>query len=278
VLRGFYPERFERYLEPFLGSGAVFFDLQARGLLEGRAAILSDTNVDLIGCYSAVRDQPDEVIRELDVLAHAHARAGSSHYYDVRDKRFNPARQQARGYTPALAAMFIYLNRTGYNGLFRLNADGAFNVPAGRYQNPKICDAENLRRVSAALQAPAVTLEQQPFVYVRDTARAGDFIYFDPPYAPLTRTANFTSYTAAGFAHKDQDLLRETMIDLATRGCFVVLSNSTAPEIAKLYDGDREAASAGLRCHTFPARRAINSNAARRGTVKEYFITNVTSS
>jgi DNA adenine methylase len=277
VLRGFYPGRFDRYWEPFLGSAAVFFDLRARGLLDGHPAILADTNPDLIACYCAVRDEPDEVIHELSALAEAHAASGARHYYDVRDKRFNPERRRAGGYTPALAAMFIYLNRTGYNGLFRLNAAGEFNVPAGRYPNPRICDAENLRGVSAALRCHAITLRRQPFACLMDEARAGDFIYLDPPYAPLTRTAKFTSYTAEGFTHRDQELLRGTMIALAERGCYVVLSNSTAPEIVELYDRDKEVASAGLRCVTVPARRAINSNAARRGTVNEYVITNVIS-
>jgi DNA adenine methylase len=273
VLRGIYPGRFDRYWEPFLGSGAVFFDLRARGRLDAHPAILADTNPDLIGCYSAVRDEPEQVIRELSVLAEAHAASGAEHYYEVRDKRFNPERRRAAGYTPALAAMFIYLNRTGYNGLFRLNAAGEFNVPAGRYPNPRICDADNLRGVSAALQCQSVTLRRQPFACLMDEARAGDFIYFDPPYAPLTRTAKFTSYTAEGFNHRDQETLRGMMIALAKRGCSVVLSNSTAPEIVGLYGRDKEVASAGLRCFMVPARRAINSNGARRGTVSEYVIT-----
>jgi DNA adenine methylase len=275
VLRRFYPSRFDRYWEPFLGSAAVFFDLRARGLLDGHPAILADTNPDLIACYCAVRDDPEQVIRELSVLADAHAASGAGHYYEVRDKCFNPARRRAAGYTPALAAMFIYLNRTGYNGLFRLNAAGEFNVPAGRYPNPKVCDADNLRGVSEALRCQSVGLRRQPFACLMDEARPGDFIYFDPPYAPLTRTAKFTSYTAEGFTNRDQETLRAMMIALAKRGCSVVLSNSTAPEIVKLYARDEGVASAGLRCFTVPARRAINSNAARRGTVNEYVITNV---
>jgi DNA adenine methylase len=275
VLRRFYPGTFNRYWEPFLGSGAIFFDLHERGLLEGHPATLSDSNPDLVACYSAVRDHLDEVIHELSLLADGHARGGSAHYYDVRDMRFNPKRRGVVRYTPELAAMFIYLNRTGYNGLFRLNADGEFNVPAGRYPKPKICDADNLRRVSSALRHRSITIERQPFARVMDDARAGDFIYFDPPYAPLTRTAKFTSYTAEGFTRDDQRTLRQMMIVLAKRGCAVVLSNSTAPEIIELYESDRDVAAAGVRCHTVAARRAINSNATRRGVVNEYVITNV---
>ena len=275
ALRQFYPTHFECYHEPFLGSGAVFFDLHARGLLDGRAAILTDTNRDLIGCYHMVRDATDEVIRELSALSAAHARSNGTHYYEVRDKRFNIQRRDRVEYTPALAAMFIYLNRTGYNGLFRLNAKGAFNVPAGRYDNPKICDADNLRRVAAALQNPKITVRCQPFDSVLADAHAGDFIYLDPPYAPLSPTAKFTSYTAHGFSLADQARLRKLMIALTGRGCHVVLSNSTAREIENLYEADRDVALAGLRSNTVPARRAINSNAQRRGSVTEYIISNV---
>jgi DNA adenine methylase len=275
ALRRFYPDRFERYWEPFLGSAAVFFDLQAQGLLDSRTAILSDTNSDLMACYAAVRDQLNEVIDELSVLAKNHARGGSAHYYEIRDTRFNPQRRERAGATPALAAMFIYLNRTGYNGLFRLNADGAFNVPAGRYLNPKICDADNLRRVSSALGQPSIALEHQSFARVMNDARPDDFIYFDPPYAPLTGTAKFTSYTAEGFTHRDQEKLRDVIVALARKGCHVLMSNSTAPEIVALYERDQAAASAGLRCIRVPARRAINSKAASRGAIDEFVITNV---
>lgn len=283
ALRGFYPSRFNRYLEPFLGSAAVFFDLHARGALDGRAVTLSDNNPDLIACYLTVRDHSEQVIEELSRLSRDHERLTEKHYYDVRNERFNPQRRallvrdsKQIDYTPALAAMFIYLNRTGYNGLFRLNADGEFNVPAGRYTNPRICDPGNLRRVAAALRGPGITLECRRFDCVVDEAAAGDFVYFDPPYAPLSRTANFTSYTAAGFNGEDQKRLRQALVKLARRGCHVVLSNSTAPAITELYGRNTEVAAAGLRCYTVPARRAINSNAQRRGVVNEYVITNVT--
>ncbi|HKY22722.1 MAG TPA: Dam family site-specific DNA-(adenine-N6)-methyltransferase [Vicinamibacterales bacterium] len=277
ALRRFYPAAFGTYFEPFAGSAAVFFDLHAHGRLEGHVAVLADSNIDLIACYTAVRDEPEKVIEALDRLAAGHARRGSRHYYDVRDRQFNPERSHRCGaaYTPELAAMFIYLNRTGYNGLFRLNADGAFNVPAGRYTNPRICDAGNLRHVSAALQAPGVRIVVQPFDHVGREAKPGDFLYFDPPYAPLSRTASFTGYTAERFSGEDQETLRNLIVDLASRGCHVILSNSTAPDVTRLYEGHQAVAAAGLRCHRVPARRAINSNAKRRGNVEEYLITNV---
>jgi DNA adenine methylase len=283
VLRRYYPAQFNRYWEPFLGSAAVFFDLVARGLLDDCGATLIDHNRDLIACYRAVRDWPDEIVHELRRLARDHERRGADAYYDVRNNRFNTQRaglQRAADaepltYSPELAAMFIYLNRTGYNGLFRLNASGEFNVPAGRYTNPRICDEQNLRRVSAALGRAGIALEHRRFDALVNSARAGDFLYFDPPYAPLSKTARFTHYTAEGFGSEDQKRLREVLIVLAKRGCHVVMSNSTAPDIAALYEGDQEVTSAGLRCHRVPARRAINSKATARGTVTEFIITNV---
>jgi DNA adenine methylase len=244
--------------------------------------MLSDNNADLIACYQMVRDCPEQVIGELSRLAIGHARDGARHYYDVRNQRFNPQRAALaaapdRGveYTASLAAMFVYLNRTGYNGLFRLNGEGEFNVPAGSYAKPKICDEPNVRRVSRALARPGLTLERVRFERAVERAVAGDFLYFDPPYAPLSKTARFTSYTAEGFDADDQKRLRDLLVTLARRGCHVLMSNSTAPEIEALYEGNGDAASAGLRCYRIPARRAINSNAMRRGVVEEYVITNV---
>ena len=278
-LRRFYPLAFNRYIEPFFGSGAVFFDLQASGRLEGHDVLLVDSNGDLIGCYETVRARPDEVADGLERLAAAHARGGEAQYYAVRDGEFNPARDRLRdgdgriAYTPALAAMLIYLNRTGFNGLFRVNARGAFNVPAGRYDRPKIADRAKLARVAQALAG--ARLLHGSFEIVRDVAERGDFVYFDPPYAPLSRTATFTSYTAGGFDAEDQQRLQAVAIDLARRGCHVLLSNSTAGDIAALYERSPEARQAGLHVHRVAARRAINSNAARRGAVDEFLITNV---
>jgi DNA adenine methylase len=199
----------------------------------------------------------------------------------VRDAQFNPLRERLRqsdgriAYTPQLAAMLIYLNRTGFNGLFRLNASGAFNVPAGRYDRPKIADRDKLLRVTQALTDRRVRLVWGSFEAALDLAEADDFLYFDPPYAPLSATANFTAYTAPRFDRQDQIRLQQVVIALARRGCHVVVSNSTADEIAALYDTSVEARAAGLQALRIPARRAINCNAARRGPVFEYLITNV---
>ena len=277
-LRRFYPQRFDAYHEPFLGSGAVFFDLAAAGRLGRRRVRLTDVNADLIGCWLQVRDEFDAVIDRLRALASGHADSPADHYYRIRDGEFNPARRDIlfghASYTPDLAAMLIYLNRTGYNGLFRLNSTGMFNVPRGRYVNPRICDEDNLRRVAATLDGLAVEIGYEPYGAVLECARPGDFIYFDPPYAPLSVTAGFTSYTSAGFTSTDQRQLQQVVIELAQRGCHVLLSNSTAQEITTLYEGNAEALHVGIRAHKVAARRAINSNAARRGAVTEYAITN----
>jgi DNA adenine methylase len=280
-LRRYYPADFDRYIEPFTGSGAVFFDLYAAGRLEGRRARLADVNPDLVGCYRTVRDEADAVIPALSALEEEHRERGDDCYYDVRDRRFNPTRivltpgepGLADRYTPELAAMLIYLNRTGFNGLFRLNRRGEFNVPAGRYTNPRICDAGHIRAVARALSSSDVSIECVPFERVLSEAGAGDFVYCDPPYAPLSRTAAFAHYTAGGFHAPDQARLQEAVLEAARQGAVVLLSNSSAPEIVAAY-GSRRTRAAGLTLQYVPARRSINSNAMRRGPVDEVIVTN----
>lgn len=282
VLRRFYPAFSGRYFEPFVGSGAVFFDLLGHGFLAGRSVILSDDNADLIGCYRRIGDAVEDVIGELERLAAGHAAGGRDHYLQVRDDRFNPGRAAWRaaggdvaGYPVDLAAMLIYLNRTGYNGLFRQNASGAYNVPPGRYDRPTIVDRPLLRAASRALAAPGVALEHAPFDQVLARARAGDFVYFDPPYAPLSATASFRGYTGRGFSDADQERLQQVLIELAGRGVHVLLSNSTAPAVTRLFERDAAARRAGLRSWRFPARRAVNSRPDRRGTVDELVVANL---
>ncbi|MGD9904275.1 MAG: DNA adenine methylase [Vicinamibacterales bacterium] len=282
VLRTYYPPAPTAYHEPFLGSGAVFFDLLAARRLDGVPVALSDENPDLVGCYLRVRDAVDEVIAALEILAAGHAAGGAAFYYEVRDRRFNPARAawaatggDPAGYPVDLAAALIYLNRTGYNGLFRLNRAGGYNVPAGRYVRPRIVHAARLRAVSHALAAPNVSLRCAPFDTAVATASPGAFVYFDPPYAPLGRTANFRSYTAQGFSDEDQARLQSLAVALAARGVHVLLSNSSAASIERLYRA-RTAASAGLRLRRVTARRAINTRADRRGVVDEVVVSNLT--
>ncbi len=288
-LARFQPADFGAYCEPFLGSGALFFDLHSRGVLDGRRVVLMDNNADLIGAFLSVRNDVPRVIRSLRRLAKAHQIDPSGCYYRVRDQRFNPLRRRlaetdgpdgsagrrSERYTPALAAMLIYLNHTGFNGLFRLNSSGGFNVPEGRYAKPRICDAGTLRLVSAALSRPGVDVRENRFESVCEWAMPGDFLYFDPPYAPVSQTSSFTGYTPGGFSSDDQRRLQQIVIELARRGCHVLLSNSTAPEITALYADNVVARAAGLRAYTVTARRAINSRGTARGRVDEYLISNI---
>jgi len=282
VLRPYYPRAFDRFFEPFLGSGAVFLDLHAAGRVDGHGVHLSDVNADVIGCYRVVRDSVEEVIAALQRLEEGHRAGGAAHFYGIRDRRFNPLRREVHAaphpadrYTPDLAAMLIYLNRTGYNGLFRLNSRGEFNVPAGRHGSIRICNAQNLRRLSEALARPGVTLRVERFEEALSGASAGDFVYLDPPYAPVSPTAYFTSYTAAPFGSSEQSALQRTVLALARRGVSVLLSNSVAPDIQALYADSDEVRGAGFTVTTVEARRAINSRASARGAVHEYLITNI---
>jgi DNA adenine methylase len=222
-----------------------------------------------------LRDRVEDVILALDTLAAHHRKKGESFFYEVRDRRFNPARAAMPGvYTPALAAMLIYLNRTGFNGLFRLNRRGAFNVPVGRYDNPRICDPAHLRRVAAALRAPGVTIELGSFTESIAHAGPGTFVYCDPPYAPLSKTASFASYTADGFGPEEHERLRDGVVSAGARGAAVLVSNSSAPFIEALYTSAK-ARHVGLHVVRVGARRAINSRATSRGPVDELLITNV---
>jgi len=285
VLAQHYPLRFTRYIEAFVGSGAVFFDLLNRGQLTGRKIQLCDVNPDLIGCYWMVRDRTDDVIRGLRTLAREYRSDGYACYYDVRDRQFNPQRADLRSraqseldiasrYTPELAAMLIFLNRTGFNGLFRLNRGGGFNVPVGRYTNPRICDEENIQAVARALSRPGLAIDLRPFHDTLAEAGRGDFVYCDPPYAPLSRTSSFANYTADGFSAFDQRRLQQAVIAACRRGARVVVSNSSASEIVRGYTTP-DAQKARLAIRPVPARRSINSRASLRGPVDELIIANV---
>jgi DNA adenine methylase len=279
-----YPATFRRYVEPFLGSGAVFFHLAASGRLDGHPVELADVNADLIGCYRALRDSLAAVVRALTALEREHRSRGDACYYDVRDRRFNPRRaalfadagQAAASarYPADLAAMLIFLNRTGFNGLYRLNSRGSFNVPAGRYVEPRICDVDHLTHVAETFRRTSAEIEYCGFEDTLARAGDGDFVYCDPPYAPLSRTASFAHYTAGGFDAFDQRRLQRAVIDACRRGAQVLLSNSSAPSIVELYSS-RAARDAGLRVERVAARRAINSRASARGPVDELIVTNV---
>jgi DNA adenine methylase len=247
------PSLVKRYLEPFVGSAAVFF--QIRNLCQPREVVLADSNAELINSYRAIQQEVEKVIRLLAKHRKSHS---EEHYYRMR------AHRPSELSSSELAARTIYLNKTCFNGLYRVNSRGGFNVPIGRYEDPPILDARNLRAASAALRG--VELLQGHFRDTLQYARNGDFIYFDPPYQPLSTTAFFTAYTRNPFGPSDQEELAEVFRLLTERGCRVMLSNSDTPLIRRLYRG--------FDLRTVDARRSINSKADRRGAIKEIVVLN----
>jgi DNA adenine methylase len=245
------PEQFARYYEPFAGGAALFFRVAPE------RAVLADSNPDLIGLYTCLAADVAGVIRRLEYHRTAHSEA---HYYATRT-RWN---DREHSWSSAdRAATFIYLNKTCFNGLWRVNRAGAFNVPIGRYTDPPICVPDGLRAAGALLAG--ATLRCGDYRAAVADARRGDFLYFDPPYDPVAPTANFTSYTTDAFGADHQRGLADTARGLVARGCRVMLSNSDTLFVRSLYKGfhiDR------VKCS-----RAINSNASRRGEVDEVIIT-----
>ncbi|HLF25608.1 MAG TPA: DNA adenine methylase [Anaerolineae bacterium] len=247
------PESFAAYHEPHLGSGALFFELAAHGVLA--QAYLSDVNLSLIDTYLAVRDCVEEVISALKKHQKKH---DCDYYYLVR--ALDPSRLSLA----QRAARIIYLNKTCYNGLYRENKAGQFNVPFGRYKNPTICDALHLRTASRTLAE--VAIGRRAYASVSECARPGDFVYFDPPYHPVSATSSFTAYDRNGFTTDDQHGLRDVFAELARRGVYVMQSNSDTPFIRELYkDFNLDRVYVG---------RAINSKGDRRGKIAELIIRN----
>jgi DNA adenine methylase len=254
-----FPTHFSRYVEPFVGGGAVFFHLlNHRFIING--AILNDLNQELMSCYKVIRDQVEDLIEEL--YRHEPHKTEESYFYEIREWDRKPD-FNARGPIEQ-AARTIFLNRTCYNGLYRVNSKGQFNVPFGKYKNPRVCDEENLRAVSQALQG--IELYSEDFVECVKRAERGDFVYLDPPYHPLNETSSFTSYTRDNFGDADQERLVETFRQLDKKGCRVMLSNSYTPFIRKLYDGYRQ--------EVVTARRAISCKGNGRGAINEIAILN----
>lgn len=245
------PEKFGRYYEPFAGGAALFFRVAPK------SAVLSDFNPDLINLYKTLASDVGAVIKR---LAYHRTHHSETHYYEMREK-WNQDRPTWAA--AERAAAFIYLNKTCFNGLWRVNRAGDFNVPIGRYTDPPICVPEALRAASDVLARADLACGDYRTAVA--SATRGDFLYFDPPYDPVTPTANFTSYTSNVFGPDQQKELAETARMLVARGCKVMLSNSDTPFIRSIYKGftiDR------VKC-----ARAINSNAAKRGDVDEVIVT-----
>jgi DNA adenine methylase len=240
------PHRFGRYHEPFLGGGALFFHLRPQ------RAVLSDTNSRLVRTWIGVRDAVEDVIALLQEWPH-----DRDFFTGLRARPIDGASDAE------VAAWFIYLNRTAFNGLYRVNRRNIFNVPFGAYANPTICDADVLRAASAALADTELHVED--FGAVLDRADAGDFVYFDPPYVPLSASSSFTSYTADGFGMPEQTRLRDTARALKARGVHVLLSNSSAPAVHELYAD-------GFSRSPVSAARAINCDPTKRGPVTELLL------
>jgi len=275
TLSRYYPKglgsSIRKYIEPFFGGGAVFFDLYNSGLID--EAILVDSNAELIVLYRTIKEQPHQIIEALSKLQKKNAALNEQEqelfFYETRE-RFNLNRKEK--YTcpdPLRAAQIVFLNRTCFNGLFRVNSKQHFNVPHGHYKNPRILDEANIHAVSAAFQIADIIPDD--FNVVSKSATRQHFVYFDPPYKPLSKTSNFTAYNGL-FDDNHQIRLADTFKALDSKGVCQMLSNSDPFTASgddffdRLYDG--------FNINRVEARRMINSNAARRGEINELLITN----
>jgi DNA adenine methylase len=250
-----FPISIRSYSEPFLGGGAVFFHLKAR--FPKMRAALRDNNAELINCYQVVRDDVKELMSKLDEHLLQFRSQGEAYYYQVRHlHKLSGAIERA--------ARMIFLNKTCYNGLWRVNGRGQFNVPIGSYRPEKVSlyDCANLMAASLALQE--VDLAVQDFRQTLAAAQPGDFVYVDPPYYPLSRTANFTSYTQEDFGHAEQRQLAELFAAAASRGAQLMLSNSDTSTTRQLYGS--------FDLKTVQARRAVNCDGAKRGRISELVV------
>jgi len=252
-----FPKKINRYIEPFVGSGAVFFHIIQN--FNPKEIILSDTNEELINTYKIVKEDVERLIIELKQHSEYHKSKGKPYYLTIRatDPKTLPDLERA--------ARFIYLNRTCFNGLYRVNLKNQFNVPMGSYKNPDIIQEEKIRIASKLLSK--VILKIMSFEKIVPLAKKGDFIYLDPPYYPLKKTS-FTTYTKNNFLDDEQILLKKVCIKLHKKGCKIMESNSDTKFINELYDSEE------FKIHIVQARRLINRNAEDRGKINEVVITN----
>ncbi|NJK38410.1 MAG: DNA adenine methylase [Oscillatoriales cyanobacterium RM2_1_1] len=246
----YFPQQFRTYHEPFLGGGAIFFHLNQQH------AVLTDINQELVNVYRCVRDQVEAVIDSLNNHQQHHQKNQQIYYYQIRATRFQTPVERA--------ARILYLNKTCFNGLYRENSKGGFNVPLGRYKNPKICDPELLYAAANALKTARIQVSSFDQVLAEATSPE-DFVYFDPPYHPISSTSSFTAYNRYSFHQADQVRLAQVFRKLANWGVQVMLSNSDCPLIRDLYQD--------FLIHEIKAARTINSNARKRGEITELLIT-----
>ncbi len=247
------PSYFGVYYEPFLGAGAVLFALQPP------RAVVGDINAEIINCYVVIRDQVEALITQL-----ARHKNEEQYFYAIRAWDRTPTFLERD--PVERAARILFLNKTCYNGLYRVNAHGQFNVPFGRYAAPRILDAQHLRAVSRYLNDADITIRCGDFAATLAPAQTGDFVYCDPPYDPISPSASFTGYAAGGFPLAEQVRLRDTLVALDARGVQFLLSNAATPRMQALYQH--------FAATTVSAPRAINSNATKRGAVEELLVRN----
>jgi DNA adenine methylase len=253
IIREYVPKEYKTYYEPFLGAGAVLFALRPA------KAVINDLNWELINCYRVIKDSLAELLTDL-----AKHKNDEDYYYQIRDLDRTGEFQNLSAVTRA--SRIIFLNKTCYNGLFRVNSDGQFNVPFGRYKKPKIVDEAVLRAVSSYLNKNDIQIMNKDFAAAVERAEKGDFVYFDPPYDPVSNTSSFTGYNLHGFSRDEQKRLRDVFRILDKKGCFVLLSNSATDFILDLYKD--------YKVVTVEANRAINSVPTGRGKVNEVLVMN----
>jgi len=264
VLSGSLPVRFERYIEPFLGGGALLFHILIGQGGGSRACLASDFNSELILAYITIRDNVTELIRALRVHEEEYYKDPESYYYKTRD---GPVQSD----DITRVSRLIFLNRTCFNGLYRVNSSGKFNVPLGRYTKPNIADSENLMAVSRLLQSQRLSISCRDFACVVDEAQKDDLIYFDPPYMPVSKTASFTSYTNGSFTLDEQKRLADVCFQLDEKGCKVMISNSDSEIIENMF---RNSGSKSWNIKRVKASRRINSVSGKRSGHMELLIRN----
>jgi len=257
VIEKHIPRKYTQYYEPFIGAGAVLFSLQPA------KSVINDVNSELVNCYRVIRDSPDDLLR----LCDQHKRNNSKDYfYKLRVQDRQPCFEDLS--SVERAARIMYLNKTCFNGLFRVNSQGQFNVPYGDYANPSIADPTVIKAVSTFLNQRTVRICEGDFADSVSTARKGAFVYFDPPYHPISDTASFTGYSVDGFGASEQEKLKLVCDKLSDRGCNVLVSNSNASFIRELYTDSR------YEIVEVRASRTINAVGSKRGKIGELLIYN----
>lgn len=250
------PERFNNYHEPFVGGGALFWALASCNQIS-KIARITDTNEVLIRTYQAIQEDVEGVVRLLKDMPNDKNFFLTTRGRDILNEAKKPAE---------VAAWLIYLNKTAFNGLYRVNSKGMFNVPFGDYARPTICDEENLRACSRVLKNTKTEIHVMPFEGVLDYAKPGDFVYMDSPYMPTSKTSNFTAYTAEGFGMERHILLRDVARRLKGRGVHVLLSHSETPEIRNLYSTE------DFIIDVVSSSRSISASTKGRGKVTELIV------